>query len=566
METSVNKGTSYIILPASQAHKTKVLVVDQDESVLKLALRTLTVEGYEVDTSNDPVRALEKTKKTHYDVLLADVRFPKMDVLLLAESSRQTNPHQSILFMADPTILETAKQSVKMGGCDLITKPLDPKKLLQSVKKAVSHKLEETRIASAKELGYLAQLEDVILKTGDKKSISKISLGFALSAVSAESGIFFYRSKESKSLLLTYGSILQDKKFELFEVPLENNLSWPSTDPKEIIQSPHPEKLPVLPYLFEHQSALPWVNHFCEPNTTFLYIPVTFTPTEMSAMVIRLRPWTKEIQDYEKNLLYLDARFTALSLANLDLLNVSKLAYKEVQYLHEQNIELERITCKQAAVAEVAQELNNLLSSVLAQLNLLEKEINNQKPDLARKNLALARETIKNTTFFTKSLEMERRLPGVKEACHFNTILEEVVSYAQIQSKFNNLQIVKSFEPDLPQIDGDLLQIKQLFYNLLNNAADAMGKRKGEGGRISLKTKFDANAKIILIEVEDTGIGISPEILPYVFQQPIPKKSGAYGFDLLITKKIVDRHGGSIEIDSKPSQGTVVRVKFPVPS
>ncbi|EQB63711.1 MAG: signal transduction histidine kinase, nitrogen specific, NtrB [candidate division Zixibacteria bacterium RBG-1] len=564
MESTVNKGTTYIVLPPStQAHRIRILVVDQDESVLKLALRLLTVEGYEVDTAKDPVLALEKTKKTNYDILLADVRFPKMEVLVLAESTRQTNPHISILFMAEPAILETAKQSVKMGGCDLITKPLDPKKLLQTVKKALSHKLEDTRIASAKELGYLAQLEDVILKTGDKKSISKISLGFALSCVSAESGIFFYRSKDSKSLLLTFGSILQEKKFEVFEVPLDNNLAWPSKDPKEIIQSSQPEKLPVLPYLLEQQSTLPWINHFCEPNTAFLYIPVTFTQTDMSAMVIRLRPWTNEIKDYEKNLLYLDARFTALSLANLDLLNASKLAHKETQYLHEQNIELERLTCKQVAVAEVSYELNNLISSILAQLNFLEKELNSQKPDLARKHLAMTKETIKSTNFFSKSLELEKRAPSVKEPCHFNSILEEIVSYAQIQSKFNNLEIVKSLEPDLPKIDGDITQIKQLFYNLLNNAADAMGKRKGEGGKIFLKTKFDAEGKFIQVEVEDTGIGISPEILPYIFQKPIPTKSGAYGFDLLITKRIVDQHGGTIEIDSKPSQGTVVRLKFP---
>src|SRR3970282_2390353 len=99
MESTVNKGTSYIILPASPAHKTRILVVDQEESVLKLALRTLTVDGYEVDTANDPVRALEKTKKTTYDILFAEVRFPKMEVLVLAESSRKTNPHISILFM-----------------------------------------------------------------------------------------------------------------------------------------------------------------------------------------------------------------------------------------------------------------------------------------------------------------------------------------------------------------------------------------------------------------------------------------------------------------------------------
>ena len=52
----------------------------------------------------------------------------------------------------------------------------------------------------------------------------------------------------------------------------------------------------------------------------------------MSAIIIRLRPWAREIKEYEKNLLHLDALFTALSSANLDLLNNSKLAYKEFQW------------------------------------------------------------------------------------------------------------------------------------------------------------------------------------------------------------------------------------------
>jgi len=565
MENTKTSGTTYIIFPQNtQSQRIRILVVDKDESVLKLILRLLTVEGYEVETTNDPVLALEKTKKTAYDILLTDVHFPKMDVLLLAENSRQANPQICILFMAEPASLETAKQSVKMGACDLIPKPLDPTKLLQTIKKAINQKLEETKITSAKELGCLAQLEDVILKTGDKKSISKISLGFALSSVPAESGIFFYRSKDSKSLLLTFGSILQEKKFEVFEIPFDNNLDWPSKEQDKIIQTRQPEKLPVLQYLFEQQSTLSWINRFCDPSTSLLYIPVTFTQTDMSAIIIRLKPWTREIKEYEKNLLYLDARFTALSLANIDLLNSSKLANKEVQYSYEQYIELERLISKEVAVAEVAHELNNLLFSLLAQLNLLEKELNSQNLDLARKHLAMTKETIKNTTFFSNGLQMQRKLTTAKEPCDLNSIIEEIVSYAQLQSKFNYVEIVKSLEQDLPKINADITQMKQVFYNLLNGAADAMGKRKGEGGKISLKTKFEAEGKFIQVEVEDTGIGISPEILPYVFQKPISAKSGGYGFDLLIAKRIIDQHGGTIEIDSKPLQGTVARLKLPV--
>ncbi len=565
MENIKAIDTTYIVLPPNtHSQRIKILVVDKDESVLKQIMRVLTVEGYEVETTSDPVLALEKTKKTAYDILISEVHLAKMDGLGLAENIIEVNPELSVLFMSEQTSLETAKLAFKAGACYFITKPLDSTELLQTVKKAIKGKLEETKIVRAKEFDYLAQLRDVILKTGEKKSIFKISLGFALRSVPAESGIFLYRANDSGPLTVTFRSIVKGGKFEVFEIPIDNDLHWPSKGRDEIRQTSQPERIPILPYLLQKQTPLPWINDFCKPPSPLVFVPLTSNPTYMSAIILRLKPEAGEIKEYRRNLLYLNAQFTDLSLSNIELLNRSRVAYKELQYFHEQSIELERLASKGTAVAEIAHELSNLLTVIEGQVELSEKTLCSDNRSLAQEHLAKAKESLKKATLFVEGLQVQKKLSSERESCDLNQIIEEIVGYSQILSKYKYIEIVKSLDQDLPKIKVDVTQMKQVFYNLLNNATDAMGKRKGEGGKILLKTGLDAERKSVQVEIADTGMGISPQFLPYVLQKPFTTKSGGHGFGLVITKRIIDQHGGTIEIDSIPLQGTVVRLKLPV--
>ena len=121
--------------------------------------------------------------------------------------------------------------------------------------------------------------------------------------------------------------------------------------------------------------------------------------------------------------------------------------------------------------------------------------------------------------------------------------------------------VVREFAPDVPMVQADRQQLRQLFLNLFTNAADAMPA----GGTLTLRVS--AVEKQVLIEIADTGVGIAPEDLPKVtkpFFTTKPEGKGT-GLGLAICRRIVQEHGGSLAIASAGSaKGATVRVTLPI--
>lgn len=117
------------------------------------------------------------------------------------------------------------------------------------------------------------------------------------------------------------------------------------------------------------------------------------------------------------------------------------------------------------------------------------------------------------------------------------------------------------FPPDLPRIEGEARALNQVFLNLLKNAADSFA---GRGGSIELIARSEGNA--VVVEVRDDGPGISPEHRERIFEPFFSTKeaSAGTGLGLSISRRIIEEHGGSIEVEDGPVQGTTVRVRLPV--
>jgi signal transduction histidine kinase len=84
------------------------------------------------------------------------------------------------------------------------------------------------------------------------------------------------------------------------------------------------------------------------------------------------------------------------------------------------------------------------------------------------------------------------------------------------------------------------------------------------GGKLRLQTSFDADNERIIIEFTDNGAGISPEVLPYIFDPFVTTKDGGTGLGLAITYDIVRRHSGHIDVESSQGKGTTFRVFLPI--
>ena len=123
------------------------------------------------------------------------------------------------------------------------------------------------------------------------------------------------------------------------------------------------------------------------------------------------------------------------------------------------------------------------------------------------------------------------------------------------------VQLNLELAPELPPVHCDPAQIEQVVLAMVINAIDAMP----QGGNLWITTQ-PQDAQIVLT-VRDDGIGIPEEHLAHIFEPfYTTKESGGSGLGLAISQNIVERHGGSIEVDSVVGRGTTFRVLLPVDS
>jgi len=220
----------------------------------------------------------------------------------------------------------------------------------------------------------------------------------------------------------------------------------------------------------------------------------------------------------------------------------------------------ERLASVGMLAAGVAHEINNPLGGILALTSLA---VEDMKPDdPARPNLEeVVRQTERCRDIVKGLLEFSRQSKAGTEEVDVHEVLEGTLSLIGGQSLFFNVQLVKRFDAQASHVLADRSQLQQVFSNLLVNAAQAMDER----GTITLATHYSRADGHVEISVSDTGKGISPEMLDRIFDPFFTTKENGKGtgLGLSIVYGIVTRHGGTIQVHSKPGGGTTVTVRFP---
>ncbi|NIR52024.1 GHKL domain-containing protein [candidate division KSB1 bacterium] len=139
---------------------------------------------------------------------------------------------------------------------------------------------------------------------------------------------------------------------------------------------------------------------------------------------------------------------------------------------------------------------------------------------------------------------------------NLNEPLNEAATLVKPEASAKGIEISENFER-LPEIPVDSDQLKQTFLNLLQNGVQATDN----GGKIDISTF--CTEKEVVIEIQDTGHGISKEHLPRVFDLYFTTKEHGSGMGLSIAHQIVTAHGGRLEVESEVQKGTTFRVYLP---
>lgn len=209
----------------------------------------------------------------------------------------------------------------------------------------------------------------------------------------------------------------------------------------------------------------------------------------------------------------------------------------------------------------ISHELKNILTAMNLSLYYLEKNINLEDMKL-NKHIKLIRESINHGN----SLIMELLGIGKKEqsqSCNLNKILEELLAAIENDLKLKNIKLITRFSSPIPEIEIFPQRMKQVFYNIIFNAMEAMPK----GGELRIATRLEQinNKKYLLLEFSDTGLGIPDEKRKEIFTPTYTTKDDkGLGLGLYITKNIVEDHGGEIEVESRQGSGTRFKIRLPI--
>jgi len=230
------------------------------------------------------------------------------------------------------------------------------------------------------------------------------------------------------------------------------------------------------------------------------------------------------------------------------------------EHTQMQIVQSEKLASLGRLASGIAHEINNPLTGVLSYSTTLYDEVTNpaHKEDLK----IIIDETLRCREIVKGILDFARETKIEKQPANLNKVITDVMSLLERHVNFQNIKIKKDLAENLPEISIDVNQVKSVFNNLAVNAADAMH----EGGSLTIKTDYDAVRKRIVITVSDTGIGIEQKNLSRIFDPfYTTKETGkGTGLGLSVTYGIIERHGGSIRVDSTVGEGTSFTVEFPV--
>ncbi|MBN1918018.1 MAG: response regulator [Verrucomicrobia bacterium] len=538
-------------------YRGKVLVVDDDQAVNAMLTEVLANHGYHTVTALAAEQALDKYRHGVFDVVVSDVKMPGMDGTELLRHLHEIDGDTAVILVTGYADLSSARDAVRGGAFDYVLKPFDLGALVREVDEAAA---ETRRHREARE--EHRQLETLVEeKTQD--------LAFQSAVLHLEQERFH--------------GILKSANFGL--------LVLNGDDDTVILANEHAKRYLRLRSLIDGDYFGEHYSELC-PDDMRERVAALVDAVKRRLQVCSQPPFTNregfvlELQSYP---VMTQGTLRATVIVANDITERTKL---EEQLL---------VSSKLAGIGElaagIAHEINNPIGFVASNTRTLQRYVHDlselvseyhklkdiiaagqASAELVEKIEALERrldvdfvlEDIQdlveeNGDGLNRVVKILRDLKNFSHAdeeepqpVDLNAVIEDALNLARNELKYK-AEVETDFG-ELPPLSGHPGQLSQVFINILVNAAHAIEDR----GTIAITTKADGDA--VVVRVRDTGCGMTPEVRACIFDPFFTTKGRGKGtgLGLSIALEIVQKHGGTIAVESAPGEGSTFVLTFPV--
>jgi two-component system NtrC family sensor kinase len=239
---------------------------------------------------------------------------------------------------------------------------------------------------------------------------------------------------------------------------------------------------------------------------------------------------------------------------------------EELQHANEQMLQAEKLAATGKLAAIVAHEINNPLAGILTYAKLLKKWVSQCDPgkqeqirsslDLIESESRRCGDIVKNLLVFARAAPMNPHFSDL------NAVLERTVELVRHQLDIAGIQPQLDLDRTLPPVFCDIAHIEQALLALVMNGIEAMPR----GGILRLASRHSPESKEAILQIQDDGAGIAPEVLANLFEPffTTRERGHSLGLGLAICRNIIERHRGRIEVQSQIGRGTVFTITLPL--
>ena len=226
-------------------------------------------------------------------------------------------------------------------------------------------------------------------------------------------------------------------------------------------------------------------------------------------------------------------------------------------------LQSEKMASLGSLAAGVAHEINNPLGGILIYASLLMEDFEASKDPRVEDLKRIVDEATRCKEIVKSLLEFGRQTESRFEPMDINKAINDGLFFLENQVLFHDIRIIKRLDSSLPFVEGDSNQIKQVFMNMMVNAAEAMSEG---GGSLTIATGVDPEGATLFVSFQDSGMGISPEVQSKIFDPFFTTKAVGKGTGLGLSTSygIIQSHHGNIEVESEPDKGTVFTIYLPI--
>ena len=497
----------------------KILIVDDEEIIVKLLSMSLRSDGYETVTANSGEQGLEVFKAESPDIVVTDIKMPGMDGLELLKNIKKIDSEKEVIIVTGHGDIDSTITALQYGASDFINKPVRDEALAIALERAkakiaIRAKLKEytenleIKVAEAtEEIRRKSNFQRLLIKSSHD-AIVAFDHDWKVVVYNPEAAMMFGEAAKDVKNKMTIDDLYTPKIAKIFK-----NLAQ-----KE-----------------KQQNTLPWKENIINTKDN-RQIPVKYT----------------------SKVLYKTGEFvgTVNFFQNLT----------EIKRLEKELVQSERLAAVGQTVSGLAHYVKNILIGLKGGSYVVDVGIAKNDTEKLKTGWKTIKRNIKRIGDLTQDLltYSKQREPEF-ENCVPNDIVNEIIELLKDFVASKGISISQELDTGIGEVLADPKTIHNSLLNIINNAIDACidDEDISKKHEVKVKTYMDKN-NYFCFEVTDNGCGMDEDTQKQMFNPMFSSKGGkGTGLGLLVTGKLIEEHKGVIEIKTSPGEGSTFTIRLP---